>query len=189
MSAAIQKLEFEEIFSKRPNLQKLKQTQRSPIYTLVENIRSMHNVGSIFRTSDGVLLNKLFLSGYTAVPPRKEIDKTALGATESVPWEYTDQPEEALLKLKSCGTKIIAVEHTNASVEYTKYNYEFPLCVVMGNEVEGVSQKVLDVCDAAVELPMLGLKQSLNVSVAYGVIIYHIFAKLQANSPNFTSVD
>jgi len=178
MRKQIRKLEFEEIFSKRPGLEKLKQMERLPIYALVEDIRSMHNVGSIFRTSDGVLLKKLFLTGYTAQPPRKEIDKTALGSTESVPWEYSKDPIPVVKKLKEQGVRIVAVEHTDTSIDYFRSDYRYPTCIVMGNEVDGVSQEVLNLADEAVELPMLGLKQSLNVSVAYGIILYHIFAKL-----------
>jgi tRNA G18 (ribose-2'-O)-methylase SpoU len=174
MSDNIRKLTFSEIFARQPNLAELKDIERMPIYTLAEDIRSMHNVGSLFRTSDGVRLAKLFLSGYTAQPPRKEIDKTALGATDSVPWEYYKDPVEVVRKLKRQGTRIIALEHTSKSVSYSDFQYNFPMCLVVGNEVDGVSQKILSLSDAAVEIPMHGIKQSLNVSVAYGIVIYHI---------------
>lgn len=168
------KLNFDEIFSKRPNLDELKKMQRLPIFTLVENIRSMYNVGSIFRTSDGARIEKLFLTGYTASPPRKEIDKTALGATDSVPWVYSKESLTVIRNLKKKNVKIVAVEHTTDSVSYSKPDYEFPVCIVMGNEVEGISEAVVRQADYTVEIPMLGLKQSLNVSVAYGVVLYHI---------------
>lgn len=177
--SGIRKLEFEEIFSQRPGLEKLKTLERLPIYALVENIRSMHNVGSIFRSSDGVRLRKLYLSGFTAQPPRKEIDKTALGATESVPWEYCENPLPVLRELKREGVQIVTVEHTDKSGSYATFNYNFPLCLVMGNEVDGVSQDIVNLSDAAVEIPMLGLKQSLNVSVAYGIVLYHIFSRYE----------
>lgn len=175
----IRKLSFDEIFSQRPSLEELKSVERSPIYTLVENIRSMHNVGSIFRTSDGANLKELILTGYSARPPRKEIDKTALGATDSVPWSYSRNPLPAVSRLKARGVQIVAVEHTDSSISYTGANYRFPLCIVMGNEVEGVSQEVIHQADMAIELPMLGIKQSLNVSVAYGIVLYHILDQWQ----------
>ncbi len=176
---AIRKLTFEEIFNRQPNLDELQQLERLPIYALVENIRSMHNVGSIFRSSDGVRLKKLFLSGYTAQPPRREIDKTALGATDSVPWEYAKDALPVICRLKEKKVQIVVVEHTSNSVPYTRAQYRFPLCVVMGNEVDGVSQEVVKEADLAVDLPMLGIKQSLNVSVAYGIVLYHILYKYQ----------
>ena len=170
----IRKLSYNEIFSQRPNLDSLKNIRRSPIFALVENIRSMHNVGSIFRSSDGALLEKLFLTGYTAKPPRKEIDKTALGATDSVPWDFQKDPLPLIDKFKNDKVQIVVVEHTSASVSYTEADYQFPLCLVMGNEVDGVSQEIVKQADLAIELPMLGLKQSLNVSVAFGIVLYHV---------------
>lgn len=174
MTDNIRKLTFTEIFNRQPNLEEHKNVKKMPISALIEDIRSMHNVGSIFRTSDGIRLSKLFLSGYTAQPPRKEIDKTALGATDSVPWEYKKDPISTIHSIKEQGIKIVALEHTSHSVAYTDYAYEFPMCLVLGNEVDGVSQDVLSLADAAVEIPMQGIKQSLNVSVAYGIVIYHI---------------
>lgn len=173
----LRKLTFDEIFSKRPNLEQLKSFSRMPIYALVENIRSMHNVGSIFRSSDGARLAKLFLAGYTARPPRNEIDKTALGATDSVPWSFSKDPLPVIDELKEKKVQIVAVEHTSASVPYAEADYRFPLCLVMGNEVDGVSQEVVRQADIAVEIPMYGLKQSLNVSVAYGIVLYHILER------------
>jgi len=170
----IRKLDYDEIFSQRPGLAELKNLPRMPIYALVENIRSMHNVGSIFRSSDGARLAELFLTGFTAQPPRREIDKTALGATDSVPWRFSRDPLHFVDGLKSKGVKIIAVEHTSTSIAYTEAKYDFPLCLVMGNEVDGVSEEVIKQADMAIEIPMFGLKQSLNVSVAYGIVLYHI---------------
>ena len=123
----------------------------------------------------------MFLSGYTARPPRKEIDKTALGATDSVPWEYSNDPVMVVKKLKKQGVKIVALEHTSKSISYCDYQYDFPMCLVVGNEVDGVSQEILSLSDAAVEIPMHGIKQSLNVSVAYGIVIYHIVDKYLKN--------
>lgn len=173
----IRKLNYDEIFSQRPGLEELKNMSRMPIYALVENIRSMHNVGSIFRSSDGARLKELFLTGFTAQPPRREIDKTALGSTDSVPWKFDRDPMPFISGLKEQGVKIIIVEHTNASVPFTEPKYEFPLCLVMGNEVDGVSEQVIQQADMAIEIPMFGLKQSLNVSVAYGIVLYHILSQ------------
>ncbi len=175
----IRKLSYDEIFRQRPTLNSLKRLDRLPIYALIENIRSMHNVGSIFRTSDGVRLQELFLTGYTATPPRKEIDKTALGATDSVPWQFDRDPLPFIKTLKEKNVQIVAVEHTDSSVSYTEAEYSFPLCIVMGNEVDGVSQQCVNEADIAVEIPMMGIKQSLNVSVAFGIVLYHIFDKYQ----------
>ncbi len=183
---SLRKLTFDEIFSQRPNLAQLKTMARMPIYALVENIRSMHNVGSLFRSSDGVRLEKLFLSGYTARPPRKEIDKTALGATDSVPWVFSKDPLPVIEELKGRKVQIVVVEHTSASIPYSEAEYHFPVCLVMGNEVDGVSQEVIRQADMAVDIPMLGLKQSLNVSVAYGIVLYHILSRFQQNDEKFS---
>ncbi|MBN2424276.1 MAG: RNA methyltransferase [Calditrichaceae bacterium] len=152
---------------------------RAPIYTLAENIRSMYNVGSLFRTGDGIRLKKLFLCGYSAYPPRDQIDKTALGATESVPWAYHKDPLSVLKKMKNDGIQVVALEHTDRSVPYTEFHYNFPVCLIVGNEVEGITQETLNFADYAVEIPMYGLKQSLNVATAYGIVLYHIFDKYQ----------
>lgn len=170
----IRKLSYEEIFSQRPNLETLRQLPRHPIYALIENIRSLHNVGSIFRSSDGARLKELFLTGYTACPPRSEIDKTALGATDSVPWFFSRDPQPVIDQLKNEGVQIVVAEHCDRSVSYVKADYRFPLCLVMGNEVDGVSETIVQQADLAIDIPMYGLKQSLNVSVAFGIVIYHI---------------
>ena len=178
----MRKLSYEEIFSQRPTLSELKKMERLPIYVLVENIRSMYNVGSIFRTSDGARIAKLFLCGFTPIPPRKEIDKTALGATESVPWEYAENPLPIIKKLKQLGIRIIAVEHTNRSKNYADITYPFPVCLMLGNEVDGLSPEVIKEADFAVELPMQGIKQSLNVAVAHGVVLYHVMQQFLKQS-------
>ena len=174
---SIRKLSFNEIFARQPKLHELKQMKRLPIYVMAENIRSMHNVGSIFRTSDGVRIEHLFLTGFTACPPRMEIEKTALGATDSVPWSYHKDPVPVLRQLKARGVQLVAVEHTDQSQNYLQADYRFPVCLIVGNEVDGVSQEVIELVDMAVEIPMLGIKQSLNVSVAYGIVLYHVFGK------------
>lgn len=150
---------------------------RMPISAMIENIRSMHNVGSIFRTSDGIRLEKLYLSGYTPHPPRPEINKTALGSTDSVPWIYAKNPLDQLKELKEQGYTIYVLEQTTESRDYASVDYKFPLCLIVGNEVDGVSEELLSMADHSIEIPMLGIKHSLNVSVAFGIIAYHMLSK------------
>ncbi len=170
----MRKLSYEEIFKTRPKLDELSRQERFPFYCLVENVRSLYNVGSIFRTSDAVKLNKLYLTGYTGFPPRREIEKTALGSTESVPWQHFKQTDSAIKELKKSNVKLVALEHTSESIPYNEFDYDFPLCLMLGNEVDGLSEETIVQADYSVEIPMFGLKQSLNVSVAYGVVMFHI---------------
>lgn len=169
----MRKLEYQEIFQQRPTLAEMAGIDRMPFYCLVENVRSLYNVGSIFRTSDAVLLNSLYLTGYTGYPPRKEIDKTALGAVDTVNWHRFEDPLDAVAELKSKKIPLIALEHTSDSYTYTDFSFPFPFCLILGNEVEGISDALIQEADAAIEIPMLGLKQSLNVSVAYGTVMFH----------------
>lgn len=154
---------------------------------VLNSIRSNYNVGSIFRTSDGAMIDKLYLCGYTPHPPRKdekvernsgskkEILKTALGSTDSVNWEYKKDPLDVIRKLKEEGVKICALELTSKSFPYYDLKKDiFPLCIVVGNEITGVSQEILDLCDFSIEIPQYGIKQSLNVAVAYGVAIFEL---------------
>jgi tRNA G18 (ribose-2'-O)-methylase SpoU len=169
----MQKLTHDEISKNRRKLDEFPVIERNPIYAMADNIRSLYNVGSIFRSSDGALLKKLFLTGYTPAPPRKEIDKTALGSTLTVPWEYHQDPLTAVHQLKEQHVKICVVELTDKSVPYYDLSSEdFPLCLVVGNEITGVSKEVIGMADRAIEIPMFGNKQSLNVAVAYGVVLY-----------------
>jgi tRNA G18 (ribose-2'-O)-methylase SpoU len=169
----MRKLSYQEIFSKRPTLAELSSKDKFPFYALCENIRSLYNVGSLFRTSDAVRVEKLYLAGYTGFPPRKEIDKTALGAVDSVAWEHFKDPLQAVDQLKKRNIPLIALEHTSTSVPYQEFKFEFPFCLIVGNEVEGISAELVKEANASIEIPMFGLKQSLNVSVAYGVVMYH----------------
>jgi tRNA G18 (ribose-2'-O)-methylase SpoU len=141
---------------------------------LLDNIRSLGNVGSIFRTSDAVLARKLYLTGLTGRPPRPEITKTALGAEETVPWEHVSDPRKAVSLLKEMGVAVVALEQTDASVPFDAFVYPFPACLVVGHEVTGVSTDILSLADGAVELPMNGSKESLNVSVAFGIAVYEM---------------
>ncbi len=171
---AIRKLSHQELKSARPSLDELKEIKRFPVTVVCEDIRSLYNVGSIFRTSDGAGIEKLYLCGYTGHPPRQEIDKTALGSVESVPWEYCPNQFEVIRMLKNRGYRIVALEHTGRSLPYDEARYEFPVCLVLGNEVKGLTDELLSLCDMAVAIPMHGLKQSLNVTVAYGILVYHV---------------
>jgi tRNA G18 (ribose-2'-O)-methylase SpoU len=176
----MRKLSYHEIFAGRPTLAELDGLPRNPIFALCENIRSLYNVGSIFRTSDAIRLKKLYLTGYTGFPPRKEIDKTALGAVDSVAWSRFEDPSAAIYELKNKKIKLIALEHTSESIPYYNYTFDFPFCLIVGNEVEGISESLINEVDAAVEIPMLGLKQSLNVAVAYGIVMYHALWQLES---------
>ena len=169
-----------ELKAARPGADALRSMPRFPITAVLENIRSLHNVGSIFRTSDGAGIEKLILSGYTGYPPDPKIGKTALGSVESVPWERVPNQFEAVSGLRSRGCRIIALEHTRNSVSYREAAYDFPACIVLGNEVRGITDELLGLCDMAVEIPMFGLKQSLNVSVAYGILAYHMAGVYEA---------
>jgi tRNA G18 (ribose-2'-O)-methylase SpoU len=174
----IEKLNYQEIFSSRPTSEELAKLEKFPLYCLIENIRSLYNVGSIFRTSDALRLTCLYLTGYTGKPPRKEIDKTALGSVETVPWKYFHDPLQAIAELKSQKISIIALEHTNKSIPYYQFVFKFPFCLMLGNEVEGLSKELIAQANSAIEIPMYGLKQSLNVTVAYGIVMYHALTKL-----------
>jgi tRNA G18 (ribose-2'-O)-methylase SpoU len=179
----MRKLSYQEIFAQRPTLSEISGMPRLPLYCLAENIRSLYNVGSIFRTSDAVMLSHLYLTGFTGFPPRKEIAKTALGAVDSVPWSHIPDSAEAVRRLKQKGIRITALEHTSRSVSYLDHAYQFPFCLVIGNEVDGISETLIQEADVAIEIPMLGLKQSLNVSVAYGVVMFHALNAYQKQFP------
>ena len=173
----MRKLSFEEIKSARPTPEEIEQEGRFPISVVAENIRSLFNVGSIFRTSDAARIEKLYLTGFSGQPPRNEISKTALGADRSVPWEYRKNTPALIRQLKSEGKTLVVLEHTDASRDFRKVTYTFPVVLVIGNEVEGVTDDVVQLADLAVEIPMFGIKQSLNVAVAYGITVYEILHK------------
>ncbi|MCX8010436.1 MAG: RNA methyltransferase [Ignavibacteria bacterium] len=174
----MKKLIHSQIALNRLSLDTLNLAQKFPLYILLDNIRSSYNVGSIFRTSDAIMIEKLFLTGYTPAPPKKEILKTALGATESVNWEYHKDAIALIKSLKAQGIKISALEITDESIEYSKVSREhFPLCLVVGNEITGIQNSILEECDFALEIPMFGIKHSLNVAVAYGIAVYELRKK------------
>ena len=162
----------DELKADRPTLEEVSCISRLPISILVENVRSVHNVGSIFRSADGFGATKIYLTGYTAYPPRDDLHKTALGAEESVPWEYHEDTLEIARKIKSSGMNLILVEQTHSSSNIYTSDYNFPLCFIVGNEVSGVSEELSALAETHIELPMRGIKQSLNVSVATGIVGY-----------------
>ena len=171
----MRKLTHDELMRKRHLQDQLSEAVTVPVYGLLDNIRSLYNVGSIFRTSDGALLRKLFLCGYTPVPPKKEIEKTSLGAVNSVPWEYYQDPLEGLKYARAQGAKICILEQTTASAPYHSITRnDLPLCLVVGNELTGISPEVIREADMAIEIPMYGTKQSLNVAVAYAIALFEL---------------
>ncbi len=171
----MKKLTHDEISLNRNTIETLHTASKMPVYVILDSIRSAYNVGSVFRTSDGAMIEKLYLCGYTPHPPQKEVLKTALGATESVKWEYVKNPAELIKKLKAEGIKICALEQTSKSRKYSEVSVnEFPLCLIIGNEITGVSQELIDLCDFSLEIPQYGIKQSLNVAVAFGISIFEL---------------
>jgi tRNA G18 (ribose-2'-O)-methylase SpoU len=156
----------------RSDLSEYAQKEKWPFILVLDNIRSLLNVGSIFRTCDGFGANALFLCGFTGTPPNREISKTALGATESVQWSYFQNIENALDELRKMGFKILAVEQTKNSTPLHKYQFQpdQKYAFIFGNEVDGVSDEALKLCDAVLEIPQFGTKHSLNVSVSAGIV-------------------
>jgi 23S rRNA (guanosine2251-2'-O)-methyltransferase len=171
----MRKLTHDEIALSRNTLDTIHSVRKLPVFVLLNSIRSNYNVGSIFRTSDGAMIEKLYLCGYTPCPPKKEVLKTALGSTESVKWEYVKDAKTVITELKRKNIQICALELTDKSIPYHKMKPDdFPICLVVGNEITGVSQELLDLCDKSIEIPQFGIKQSLNVAVAYGIAIFEL---------------
>ena len=171
--ASIRKLGYDELLAQRITPELALTRERHPVSALLDNVRSLYNVGSIFRTCDAALASELLLTGFTPYPPRKEIEKTALGATGTVPWQYFPAAAEAAQYLKNNGTRIIAVELTDSSKPYHALTRaDFPCCFILGNELTGISPELLREADDAVEIPMYGVKHSLNVAVAAGVVLF-----------------
>jgi len=145
-----------------------------PVFALLDNIRSAWNVGSIFRTADAAGLGGLYLAGMTATPPRPDIEKTALGATRSVPWDFWTDSATAARQIKDRGLPLIVLEQTPEARSWDTFDYPFPHCLVVGHEVQGVRSEILDLADAVVEIPMAGIKHSLNVAVSFGILAYQV---------------
>lgn len=147
---------------------------RLPVYALLDNVRSAWNVGSMFRTADAAGLAGLYLAGMTATPPRPDLEKTALGATRTVPWDYWRDPVAAVHHLQAAGIRVVALEQTDCAVDWLEFDCPFPLCFVVGHEVNGVGTEVLALADAVVEIPMAGAKDSLNVAVSFGLLAFEL---------------
>ena len=174
----MRKLKITEL--NRLSEEEFKQAEKIPLIVLLDNVRSLHNVGSIFRTCDAFLVQKIYLCGITSVPPNAEIHKTALGAEFSMDWEYAADTCEVIETLKKKGYYIYAVEQAEGSVKLPELRLDATkkYAIVLGNEVSGVQQKVVNCCDACIELPQYGTKHSLNVSVAAGIVIWSFFTDL-----------
>lgn len=171
----MKKLTHAEISKNRISLDKLNEVKKMPVVVVLDSIRSSYNVGSIFRTSDGAMIEKLYLCGYTPHPPKKEVLKTALGSQDSVEWEFRNNALELVLELKQKGYKICALEQTDKNINYSELNKsDLPLCLIVGNEISGVNQELIDQCDLSIEIPQYGIKQSLNVAVAYGISVFEL---------------
>ena len=165
----------------RLSVDEFKQTEKTPIIVVLDNIRSLNNVGSVFRTSDAFLIEKIYLCGITATPPNKEIHKTALGSTESVDWEYAENTLSVVEKLKAEKIKVLSIEQAENSTMLNVFTPEKnqKYAIVMGNEVKGVQQEVVSASDGCIEIPQLGTKHSLNISVSCGVVLWDIFSKIR----------
>ncbi len=165
----------------RISVDEFKSSEKFPLIVIVDNVRSMHNVGSIFRTSDAFLVEKIYLCGITPTPPHREIQKTALGATESVDWQYVENTLDVINQLKKEGWTILALEQTTNSVMLDKLKVEKgeKIAIVLGNEVEGVNQEVINLCHKAVEIPQFGTKHSFNVSVSCGIMLWQVYLCLK----------
>ena len=174
----MRKLENSEL--ERKSVTAFKQADKTPIIIILDDIRSLHNIGSVFRTADAFLIEKIYLCGITASPPNKEIHKTALGATETVAWEYHDNVLEVITNLKGQNIEIFAIEQVESSVFLQNFIIEKnkKYALVFGNEVYGVSQKAIELCNGTIEIPQLGTKHSLNISVSTGIVIWDLFQKM-----------
>ena len=172
----MRKLSMEEL--NRLSKDQYKDVDKLPVVVVLDNIRSLSNVGSVFRSADAFRIGELFLCGITACPPHREIHKTALGADETVPWRYFTTTAEACEELRSRGYRIFAVEQVEGSVMLQDFKAEPNTAFVLGNEVDGVSDEALPYCDGTVEIPQQGTKHSLNVSVCSGIIMWDIFQQL-----------
>lgn len=165
----------------RMSANEYKTATKTPVVVVLDNIRSCNNIGSFFRTSDALLLEAIHLCGITATPPNKEIHKTALDAEKSVDWTYFENTEDSLAGLKQNGYSIYAIEQVENSIMLPDFQpkAEEKLALVFGNEVKGVQQKIIDLCDGAIEIPQYGTKHSFNVSVSAGIVLWDIFSKLR----------
>ncbi|MFD0976574.1 RNA methyltransferase [Salinimicrobium gaetbulicola] len=173
------KLKNSELERKSPD--EFKEAKKTPVIVILDNVRSLNNIGSIFRTADAFLLEKIYLCGITATPPHKDIQKTALGATETVAWEYVEDSLSLVEELKQEDIRVFSVEQAENATMLNDFLPEKgkKYALVFGNEVKGVQQKVVSASDGVIEIPQLGSKHSLNISVSAGVVLWDVFSKLQ----------
>lgn len=172
------KLKLSEL--NRKSIEDFKKSDKIPIVIVLDNIRSHHNVGSIFRTADAFAISAIYLCGYTPIPPHREIHKTALGATESVDWKFFKTTHDALEELRNNNYKLICIEQAEKKTNLNQLaiDNEAKYAIVFGNEVDGVEQEVLDYCDLVVEIPQVGTKHSLNISICAGIVLWDFFKSL-----------
>ena len=170
----MQKLSMEEL--NRKTVEEFKRSEKTPVIAVLENIRSAYNVGSVFRTADAFLLEGIYITGYTCTPPHKEIKKTALGAEDSVDWTHFANAAEAIVDLKKNGYKVYAIEQVSNSLSLEKLRFDpaDKIAVIFGNEVAGVEHDTILQCDGCIEIPQLGMKHSLNIATAAGVVLWEI---------------
>lgn len=173
----MQKLKNEELG--RKSIKEFKDADKTPIILVLDNIRSLHNVGSVFRTADAFLVESVYLCGITGTPPHRDIQKSALGATESVNWKYFNTTQEAIKKLKQKKVKLVAIEQTTSSISLTDYKLdsEKKTALIFGHEIKGVEQSIINNCDDCIEIPQLGTKHSFNISVSVGIVLWDLLNK------------
>jgi 23S rRNA (guanosine2251-2'-O)-methyltransferase len=160
----------------RKTVEQFRASEKFPLVVVLDNVRSMHNVGSVFRTADAFLVSGIRLCGYTPKPPHRDIHKTALGATETVDWTYAEKTTEAIQALKDEGYRIFAVEQVEKSIPLHEFSLENhgKMALIFGNEVTGIDAEVLKLCDGSIEIPQFGMKHSLNISVAAGIVLWEL---------------
>lgn len=166
----------------RKTVAEFKEAKKTPLIIILDNIRSLNNIGSVFRTADAFLVKKIYLCGITATPPHKDIQKTALGATDTVDWEYTENTVELVTKLQSENIKIVSIEQAENATMLNDFNPQpdQTYAIIFGNEVKGVQQAVVSMSDEVIEIPQYGSKHSLNISVSAGLVIWDLFTKIHS---------
>lgn len=176
----MRKLENSEL--ERKSVADFKSAKKTPLIIVMDDIRSLHNIGSVFRTADAFLVEKIYLCGITATPPHKEIQKTALGATETVNWEHQQNVTDVIAKLQSENVTVLAIEQVEKAFLLDEFKIESgkKYALVFGNEVYGVSQEAVALCDGCIEIPQLGTKHSLNIAVSAGIVVWDLFKQLKA---------
>lgn len=175
----MRKLRNEEL--DRKTADEFRQASKLPVILVLDNVRSMNNVGSVFRSADAFLLEGIYLCGFTPVPPHREIQKTALGATETVAWKHVENTNEAVISLKNSGYRVFAIEQAENSISLNDFTIQKnqPVALIFGNEVEGVQQEVIDNCDGVIEIDQSGTKHSLNIAVTAGILAWEMHRQLK----------